>query len=103
MTTVALASQLASSPVTLGDVDCLVVTTFALPTTHLRPLGLRARRQPVRAERGRSQPCRQRAGDAYAMIFVNAADPITVLAIVHDRNDRGRVRDNRDDEGLPRL
>ncbi len=81
MTTVALTHQLSSAPVTLGGVSGLLVTTFALPTTDtFSPSGF----APGGTEyfgllTGALNPAAGGVGNAYAMIFVNTADPTTDL------------------------
>jgi len=77
MTTVPLLNQLSAVPVTLGGVDGLLVTTFALTTTDTFDLGGFAP--------GGTQYFGLTAGtpnnhNAYAMIFVNTADPTAALA-----------------------
>jgi len=76
MTTVPLNNQLSSVPVTLGGVDGLLVTTFALTTTNTFDGGGFAP--------GGTQYYGLTAGlpnnhNAYAMIFVNTTDPTTAL------------------------
>lgn len=76
MTTVTLSNQLSSVPTTLGGVDGLLVTTFALNTTNTFDLGGFAP--------GGTQYYGLTAGtpnnnNAYAMIFVNTADPTTAV------------------------
>jgi hypothetical protein len=76
MTTVPLIDQLSSVPVTLGGVDGLLVTTFALTTTNTFDGGGFAP--------GGTQYFGLTAGtpnnhNAYAMIFVNTTDPTTAL------------------------
>ncbi len=79
MTTVALTHQLSSVPVTLGGVNGLLVTTFALATTDtFSPSGF----APGGTEyfgllTGALNPAAGGVGNAYAMIFVNTADPTT--------------------------
>ena len=74
MTTVSLTYQLSSVPVTLGGVNGLLVTTFALNTTNtFDPSGFAP---------GGTQYYGLTAGtpnnhNAYAMIFVNTTDPTT--------------------------
>jgi len=77
MTTVPLIDQLSSVPVTLGGVDGLLVTTFALNTTNTFNGGGFAP--------GGTQYYGLSAGtpnnhNAYAMIFVNTTDPTTPVA-----------------------
>jgi len=77
MTTVSLMNQLSTVPATLGAVDGLLVTTFALTTTDTFDLGGFAP--------GGTQYFGLTAGtpnnhNAYAMIFVNTTDPTTVPA-----------------------
>jgi hypothetical protein len=76
MTTVPLMNQLSSVPVSPGGVDGLLVTTFALTTTDTFDLG--------GFLPGGTQYFGLTAGtpnnhNAYAMIFVNTADPTTAL------------------------
>jgi hypothetical protein len=76
MTTVALNNQLSSVPVTLGGINGLLVTTFALTTTNTFDGGGFAP--------GGTQYYGLTAGlpnnhNAYAMIFVNTTDPTTAL------------------------
>jgi len=81
MTTVALANQLSSAPTTLGGVDGLLVTTFALQTTNtFDPSGF----APGGTEyyglaTGAPNPKAGGVGNAYAMIFVNTTDPTIAL------------------------
>jgi hypothetical protein len=81
MTTVALANQLSSAPTTLGGVDGLLVTTFALQTTNtFDPSGF----APGGTEyyglaAGAPNPKAGGVGNAYAMIFVNTTDPTIAL------------------------
>jgi hypothetical protein len=77
MTTVSLANQLSSAPVTLGGVDGLLVTTFALTTTDTFDLGGFAPGGTVYYGKTAGTPNNH---NAYAMIFVNTADPTTALA-----------------------
>jgi hypothetical protein len=77
MTTVHLMNQLSSVPVTLGGVDGLLVTTFALTTTDTFDLGGFAP--------GGTQYFGLTAGtannhNAYAMVFVNTTDPTATSA-----------------------
>jgi hypothetical protein len=77
MTTVHLMNQLSSVPVTLGGVDGLLVTTFALATTDTFDLGGFAP--------GGTQYFGLTAGtpnnhNAYAMVFVNTTDPTATSA-----------------------
>jgi hypothetical protein len=77
MTTVPLVNQLSSEPVTLGGVDGQLVTAFALTSTDTFDGGGFAP--------GGTQYFGLTAGtpnnhNAYAMIFVNTADPATPLA-----------------------
>jgi hypothetical protein len=82
MTTVDLLHQLSSEAVTLGGVAGLLVTTFALPTTNtFDPSGF----APGGTEyyglgTGATNPKMGGVGNAYAMIFVNTADPTAALA-----------------------
>jgi hypothetical protein len=76
MTTVSLTNQLSSVPVTLGGVDGQLVTTFALTSSDTFDGGGFAP--------GGTQYFGLTAGvpnnhNAYAMIFVNTADPTTPL------------------------
>ena len=77
MTEVGLAHQLSAAPVTLGGVGGLLVTTFALPTTNtFDPSGFApGGTQYYGLGSGAPNP-----GNAYAMIFVDTADPTTALA-----------------------
>ena len=77
MTTVSLTYQLSSVPATLGGVNGLLVTTFALDSTNVFNGGGFAP--------GGTQYYGLSAGtsnnhNAYAMIFVNTTDPTTALA-----------------------
>jgi hypothetical protein len=82
MTTVDLVHQLSSEAVALGGVDGLLVTTFALPTSDtFDPSGF----EPGGTEyyglsAGAPNPMAGGAGNAYAMIFVNTADPTAAPA-----------------------
>jgi len=82
MTTVELVHQLSAEAVTLGGVDGLLVTTFALSTTNtFDPSGF----APGGTEyyglgTGAPNPADGGVGNAYAMIFVNTTDPTTDLA-----------------------
>ncbi len=84
MTKVVLANQLDASPVTLGGVNGLLVTTFARDTVNtFDPSGF----SPADTARvyyglaaGAPNPKAGGVGNAYAMIFVNTADPTTALA-----------------------
>lgn len=76
MTEVALANQLSSTPATLGGVDGLLVTTFALNSTDVFDTGGFAP--------GGTQYFGLTAGtpnnhNAYAMVFINTADPTVAL------------------------
>ncbi len=83
MTTVALGHQLSAEPVTLGGVPGLLVTTFALDTPNtFDPSGF----DPANAGRvyygmaaGQPSPKAGGVGNAYAMIFVNTADPTVAI------------------------
>ena len=81
MTTVALAHQLSSTPVTLGGVDGLLVTTFALTTTDtFDPSGFApGGTQYFGLSTGAPNPSAGGVGNAYAMIFVNLGDPTAAL------------------------
>ena len=81
MTTVALAYQLAATSVMLGGVDGLLVTTFALPTTNtFDPSGFApGGTQYYGLSAGAPNPADGGVGNAYAMIFVDTADPTTAL------------------------
>jgi hypothetical protein len=77
MTTATLNNQLSSAPATLGGVDGLLVTAFALNSTDTFDVAGFAP--------GGTQYFGLTAGapnnhNAYAMIFVNTADPTTALA-----------------------
>jgi len=82
MTEVPLTYQLDSTAVTLGGVAGLLVTTFALPTTNtFDPSGF----APGGSEYyglsgGEPNPMSGGVGNAYAMIFVDTADPTADLA-----------------------
>ena len=84
MTTVALSHQLDATAASLGGVDGLLVTTFALDTVNtFDPSGF----SPADANRvyyglsaGAPNPASGGTGNAYAKIFVNATDPTTALA-----------------------
>jgi hypothetical protein len=79
MTTVSLVNQLSSEPVTLGGVDGLLVTTFALNTTDtfdgggFAPGGT----QYYGLSTGAPNPKAGGVGNAYAMVFINTTDPTT--------------------------
>jgi len=81
MTTVALAYQLAATTATLGGVDGLLVTTFALPTTNtFDPSGFApGGTQYYGLSTGAPNPASGGVGNAYAMIFVDTAGPTTAL------------------------
>jgi Fibronectin type III domain len=81
MTTVALVAQLSSAAVTLGGVEGLLVTTFALPTTNtFDPSGFApGGTEYYGLSAGALNPKAGGVGNAYAMIFVNTADPTTTL------------------------
>ncbi len=81
MTTVALAHQLSAAPATLGGVEGLLVTTFALPTTDtFDPSGFApGGTQYYGLSTGAPNPKAGGVGNAYAMIFVNTADPAAAL------------------------
>jgi hypothetical protein len=84
MTTVALGYQLDATAASPGGVDGLLVTTFALNTVNtFDPSGF----SPADTNRvyyglsaGAPNPKSGGAGNAYAMIFVNTADPTVALA-----------------------
>ena len=82
MTTVALGHQLSATPVTLGGVEGLLVTTFALDTTNtFDPSGFEpGGSQYYGLGTGAANPKSGGTGNAYAMIFVNTTDPTTTLA-----------------------
>jgi len=82
MTTVALTHQLSATQVTLGGVDGLLVTTFALPTSNTFDPGGFAPggTQYYGLANGAPNPKNGGVGNAYAMIFVNTVDPTTALA-----------------------
>jgi hypothetical protein len=77
MTTIELAHQLSAVSTTPGGVDGLLVTTFALPTTDtFDPSGFApGGTQYFGLGAGAPNPNAGGTGNAYAMIFVNAADP----------------------------
>ncbi len=81
MTTVALAHQLSAVPVTLGGVEGLLVTTFALATTDtFDPSGFApGGTQYFGLSTGAANPRAGGVGNAYAMIFVNTSDPTAAL------------------------
>jgi len=76
MTTVSLTYQLSSVPVTLGGVSGLLVTTFALDTTNTFDGGGFA---PGGMQYYGLTEGLPNNHNAYAMIFVNTADPTTAL------------------------
>ncbi|HTP28652.1 MAG TPA: fibronectin type III domain-containing protein [Anaeromyxobacteraceae bacterium] len=82
MSTVALAHQLAATPVTLGGQSGLLVTTFLLTTTNtFDPSGFApGGTEYYGLSTGAKNPSQGGVGNAYAMIFVNTADPTTALA-----------------------
>jgi len=82
MTTVTLAHQLSSAPATLGGVDGLLVTTFALPTTNtFDPSGFApGGTQYYGLSTGAPNPSNGGTGNAYAMICVDTSDPTAALA-----------------------
>ncbi len=82
MTTVALVHQLSSTAASLGGVDGLLATTFALSTTDtFDPSGFApGGTQYFGLSTGAQNPKAGGAGNAYAMIFVNTSDPTTALA-----------------------
>jgi len=81
MTTVALANQLSSVAATLGGVEGLLVTTFALQTTNtFDPSGFAPGGTEYHGlSTGAPNPKNGGVGNAYAMIFVNTTDPTTGL------------------------
>jgi len=81
MTTVSLANQLSSVAATLGGVDGLLVTTFALQTTNtFDPSGFApGGTEYYGLSTGAPNPKNGGVGNAYAMIFVNTTDPTTAL------------------------
>ena len=81
MATVSLDYQLSSTPVTLGGVDGLLVTTFALPTTNtFDPSGFEpGGTQYYGLSAGAKNPMMGGLGNAYAMVFVNTFDPTTAV------------------------
>jgi len=82
MSTVLLTHQLSSTAVTLGGQSGLLVTTFYLNTTNtFDPSGF----TPGGTEyyglgTGATNPSKGGVGNAYAMIFVDTADPTAALA-----------------------
>ncbi len=83
MTTVDLGHQLDATPVTLGGVTGLLVTTFALDTVNTFDT---AGFDPANGMRvyyglaaGQPNPKNGGTGNAYAMVFVNTSDPTTAL------------------------
>jgi hypothetical protein len=81
MTTVALAHQLSAEPATLGGVTGLLVATFALATTNtFDPSGFTpGGTQYYGLSAGAPNPKAGGVGNAYAMIFVNTADPAAAI------------------------
>jgi hypothetical protein len=85
MTLVPLQYQLASTPATLGGANGLLVTTFALNTTNTFYGGTWLPQDGVAVGGvyygfpGALNPYRGGVGNAYAMIFVNAANPMAPL------------------------
>lgn len=81
MTTVTLAHQLSAVPATLGGVEGLLVTTFALATTDtFDPSGFApGGTQYFGLSAGAANPKAGGVGNAYAMIFVNTSDPTAPL------------------------
>ena len=82
MTTVELKHQLSAERVTIEETEGLLVTTFALPTTDTFDGGGFA---PGGTEyfglsEGAPNPNAGGTGNAYAMIFVNLADPTAALS-----------------------
>ena len=82
MTTVALAHQLSATPATLGGVEGLLVTTFALDGTDtFDPSGFApGGTQYFGLAAGATNPKAGGVGNAYAMIFVDTADPTAAPA-----------------------
>jgi len=82
MTTVALTHQLSATPVTLGGVEGLLVTTFALSTTNtFDPSGFApGGTEYYGLSSGAPNPRNGGVGNAYAMVFVNTTDPTAALA-----------------------
>jgi hypothetical protein len=82
MTTVALAHQLSATPFTLGGVEGLLVTTFALSTTNtFDPSGFApGGTEYYGLSSGAPNPKNGGVGNAYAMVFVNTTDPTAALA-----------------------
>ena len=82
MTSVSLSHQLWSTAATLGGVDGLLVTTFKLTTTDtFDPSGFApGGTQYFGLSAGATNPKAGGVGNAYAMIFVNTADPTVALA-----------------------
>lgn len=76
MTTVSLSNQLSSVPATLGGVNGLLVTTFALTTTNTFNGGGFAPGETQYYNMSTDTP----NNNAYAMIFVNTTNPATALA-----------------------
>lgn len=81
MTTVALGNQLSSVAATPGGVQGLLVTTFKLTTTNtFDPSGFApGGTEYYGLSTGAPNPKNGGVGNAYAMIFVNTADPTTAL------------------------
>jgi hypothetical protein len=75
MTTVSLANQLSSAPVTLSGVNGLLVTTFALTTENTFNGGGFAPGGTQYYDLATATP----NYNAYAMIFVNTTDPTTAV------------------------
>jgi len=82
MTTVPLTHQLDATPVTLGGVEGLLVTTFFLDTVNtFDPSGFApGGTQYYGLAAGQPSPKNGGVGNAYAMIFVPTADPTAALA-----------------------
>ena len=80
--TVSLTHQLSSTPMTLGGQSGLLVTTFFLTTTNtFDPSGFApGGTEYYGASTGAENPGQGGVGNAYAMIFVEAADPAAALA-----------------------
>ncbi len=83
MTTVALGHQLSAEPVTLGGVQGLLVTTFALDTPNTFDTSgfdpANAGRVYYGMAAGQPNPKAGGVGNAYAMIFVGLADPAAAI------------------------
>ncbi|HVP68039.1 MAG TPA: fibronectin type III domain-containing protein [Anaeromyxobacteraceae bacterium] len=81
MTTVSLTHQLSATPVTLGGQAGLLVTAFFLNTTNtFDPSGFApGGTEYYGLSTGAKNPSQGGVGNAYAMIFVDTADPTTAL------------------------